>query len=274
MQMNFTKYSADGNDFIVFDNRDGLISPGNDALIRSLCSRRTSIGADGVILIDTDREDFSASFFNSDGLPASMCGNGARVAVHFAHDLGIVTNELRFWVNDTIHQAVINDNDIIGVEIFLNSHGISKKTVSYQDKTLEGYYCDTGVPHIVFLNSTIIESEYAEFARFVRNLPDYREHGVNVDIVETLGANDIRITTYERGVEDFTLSCGTGAVAAAWVGVEYGLVKLPLVVRSKGGSIEIRKEENPNSLWIWGSVVAVYSGEIMDVQKLYVAENG
>ncbi|MCH7782419.1 diaminopimelate epimerase [candidate division KSB1 bacterium] len=268
MDLHFVKYSSHGNDFIVVDNRNHIVEPDRKNLIRNLCGRRTSIGADGIILIGTDRDDFTADFFNPDGLPALMCGNGSRAAVHFARQLEIIGNEGVFWVQDKRHKAKIYNDGSIGVEIHLKSSNITEKVVSYREKDYTGFVCDTGVPHYVFINLPFCREEFREFAKYVRNLPEFSNDGINVDMVTVESAGKMVITTYERGVEGLTLSCGTGAVAAVWAGISEAGVKLPAHVQSAGGCIEVCKADDPNSLWIWGSVSHVYSGIVKDIERL------
>lgn len=268
MDLHFVKYSSHGNDFIVVDNRNHIFDPDRKNLIRNLCRRRTSIGADGIILIGTDRPDFTADFFNPDGFPALMCGNGSRAAVHFASRLEIIENEGNFWVQGKEHKAKINKDGDIGVEIHLKSINITEKVVSYREKDYTGFVCDTGVPHYVFVNLPFSREEFREFAIYTRNLPEFSKDGINVDMVTVKNAGKMEITTFERGVEGLTLSCGTGAVAAVWVGISEAGVHLPVQVQSAGGCIEVCKAGDPNSLWIWGNVSRVYSGIVRDIERL------
>lgn len=262
MTLQFDKYSAHGNDFIVIDNRNHTIQNNNNKLFHTLCQRHTSIGADGVILIDTDKPDFSAHFFNADGLPALMCGNGARAAVDYARRLGIITTKGRFWVNGNVHDAEIRNNSSIGVEIHHKSLNITKHQLMFQGNEYDGFFCDTGVPHLVFINANITVEQILDFARMVRNAPEFAPVGVNVNFVHISDAHNISIKTYEKGVEDFTLSCGTGAAAAVCVGRNEALIHLPVNVHSEGGTLRVTEGNNPNSLWIWGTVEKVYSGII------------
>ena len=266
MTLQFDKYSAHGNDFIVIDNRNHTIKS-NKELFHKLCQRRTSIGADGIILIDTDRPDFTAHFFNADGLPALMCGNGARAAVDFARRLGIITTKARFRVKGNVHEAEILNSSSIGVEIHNESPNIAKHRLMFHGKEYEGFFCDTGVPHLVFINADITVENTLEFARMVRNAPQFSPEGVNVNFIHISDKHNVSIKTYEKGVEDFTLSCGTGAVAAVCVGRNEAGFHLPVKVRSEGGTLRVTGGNNPNSLWIWGTVEKVYSGFIENINN-------
>ena len=268
MDLHFVKYSSHGNDFIVVDNRNKIFAPDRKNLIQNLCRRRMSIGADGVILIGTDYPDFTADFFNPDGLPALMCGNGSRAAVHFARQLEIIENEAKFWIQGKEHRYKINSKGDIGVEIHLKSPNITKRNVNFKNNEYSGFVCDTGVPHYVFINLPFTKIEFREFAYYIRNLPEFSKDGINVDMVTIKDPGMLEITTFERGVEDLTLSCGTGAVAAVWTGISEAGINLPAQVQSAGGCIEVCKAGNPNSLWIWGSVSDVYSGVIKNIEKL------
>jgi len=268
MDLHFIKYTSQGNDFIVIDNRNHIFDPDRKDLISNLCKRRISVGADGIILVGTDRPDFTAEFFNPDGLPALMCGNGSRAAVHFARQIEIIRNEGEFWVLGKMHKAMINKDELIGVEIHLISPNITKKIVSYREKNFTGFVCDTGVPHFVFMDLPFSRDEFREFALFIRKLQEFSNDGINVNMVALKNTGKMEITTFERGVEDLTLSCGTGAVAAVWTGISEEIVSLPVQVRSAGGCIEVCKANDPNSLWIWGNVSQAYSGIVKNIEKL------
>lgn len=267
MTLQFDKYSAHGNDFIVIDNRKRTIQNNNNKLFHNLCQRRTSIGADGVILIDTDKADFTAHFFNADGLPALMCGNGARATVDYARRMGFITTKALFWVNGNVHNAKIRNNSSIGVEIHHKSLNITKHRLMFQGNVYDGFLCDSGVPHLVFINANIKVENTLEFARTIRNAPEFAPEGVNVNFVHILNEHNISIKTYEKGVEDFTLSCGTGAVAAVCIGRNEAGLHLPVNVHSEGGTLQVTGGNNPNSLWIWGAVEKVYSGVIENMHN-------
>ena len=260
MELHFDKYSALGNDFLVLDNRKGVVSETDCGLFKKLCERRTSVGADGVILITTDEPDFNAKFFNSDGQPASMCGNGARVAVECARSWDIISEEARFWVENIEHRAKINEDLSIGVEIHLKNTSIPSCNIEFRGKKYTGYLCDSGVPHIVFINIDVGNGELLQFVKSVRHASQFEPDGTNVNTIHISDKHTISIKTYERGVEDFTLACGTGAVASAYVGKQVAGLELPAYVQSHGGTLLVTESESPSTLWLWGAVEKVFSG--------------
>jgi diaminopimelate epimerase len=263
MKLQFEKYSAHGNDFIIIDNRKYKLPLKNEALFQKICTRRLSVGADGVILIDTEEPDFRAHFYNSDGKATSMCGNGSRAIVDYAHNTGIVVSRGTFWVWGKKHHFAIEGNSI-GGEIHIESPIIKPQTLHFDTDIYNGYICNTGVPHLVFITSGDIPEATIDFARKVRYAPIFSTEGINVNWVQIIDPHTITIRTYERGVEDFTLSCGTGAVAAVCVCREHSGIQLPVYVRSFGGTLRVEPGNTPNSLWIWGTVEHIYTG-IMNI---------
>ena len=260
MELHFDKYSALGNDFLVIDNRNGVVSETDYGLFKKLCERRTSVGADGVILITTEKPDFIARFFNSDGQPASMCGNGARVAVDCARRWSIISENVRFLVENIAHRAMINDDLSIGVEIHLKNTSVTSCNIEFNGKEYTGYLCDAGVPHIVFIDIDVGNGELLQFVKYVRNASQFEPDGTNVNTIHTSDKHTISIKTYERGVEDFTLACGTGAVASVYVGNQVADLELPVKVRSRGGTMLVTESESSGTLWLWGAVEKIFSG--------------
>lgn len=234
MKWRFSKYHGTGNDFILFDNREGNFPKDDSVLIEKLCHRRFGIGADGLILIEKDAHfDFFMRYFNADGKEGSLCGNGGRCAVMFAYKIGITRQKTIFNAVDGIHQAEIKGDEV----------KLGMSDVSFFGKTEYYYYMDTGSPHIVIFNENIDNIDVLTDGRELRFNKDISDKGVNVNFVEIAGENTLRVRTYERGVEDETWSCGTGAVAAALAfHLHKKSVQLPstVLLLSKGGELIVR----------------------------------
>lgn len=201
----FYKYQGTGNDFVMIDNRNLTFDKQNLKTVAKLCDRRFGIGADGLILIETSTSaDFEMVYFNSDG-SQSLCGNGSRCAVMFARFLGIINNETTFLAIDGEHYAKIEDQIV-----HLKMHDVSDYELIGTD-----YLIDTGSPHYIrFVEDTDRIDPVVE-GRKVRYSDRFSEKGVNVNFLQQVNNNTLKIRTYERGVENETLSCGTGCTAAA-----------------------------------------------------------
>lgn len=211
MVLEFYKYHGNGNDFIILDNRSGLIMLTASQIAR-ICNRHFGIGADGLMLLgQQDGFDFSLKYFNCDGNVSSMCGNGGRCMTAFARKLGIIENKTRFKAMDGSHEAEILSEQEGGYLIKLQMKD-AQAGQAYDD----GFFIDTGSPHFIKfvpdVNSTNIVSE----GRSIRSQNRFAPGGCNVNFVQAKG-NEIKVRTYERGVENETLSCGTGVTASALI---------------------------------------------------------
>ncbi len=204
MKIAFVKYQGTGNDFVMIDDREKTF-PQAQKIIAKLCDRRFGIGADGLILLqNAEGFDFKMVYFNADGNPSTMCGNGGRCLVHFATSLGIIQHTAQFLAVDGPHEATISDN-----RVSLKMADVSKITFDGDDAVL-----DTGSPHYVRFVEDAMEVDVFTEGRKIRHGKAYDEEGINVNFV-SLSRNGIAVTTFERGVENETLSCGTGVTAAA-----------------------------------------------------------
>lgn len=207
MQINFYKYQGTGNDFIMMDNRTNFFPKQDVMLIERLCDRKFGIGADGLILLENhSKYNFTMVYYNSDGNESTMCGNGGRCLVAFAKQLGIIESKAEFEAVDGYHFATIDENKIVSLQM----KEVNKVTSN------ENYtFLNTGSPHHVQfvenLNSFDVKKEGAK----IRYSDLYGEAGCNINFVSPINENTFAIRTYERGVEDETLSCGTGATAVA-----------------------------------------------------------
>ncbi|MFC1555741.1 diaminopimelate epimerase [candidate division KSB1 bacterium] len=264
MKLEFDKYSAHGNDFIIIDNRDNIIHRDDPLIFSQLCARRTGIGADGIILVDTKSSDFRLRFFNADGHEASMCGNGSRAAVHFAMKKNMIGKTGCFTVGDVQHNAQISGDGSIGVEIHLKSENIEKHIFTVDEYTFEGFFCNTGVSHLIIFDEQFYWERPEDTAKMIRFSGKFAPTGVNVSFAAMKGESNIRIVTFEKGVEDFTLSCGTAAAAAALSAKHHFGLLYPAWIHSGGGKLKVFPGDDVKKIWISGTVEKVYSGSIDD----------
>ncbi|MEZ7945997.1 MAG: diaminopimelate epimerase [Flavobacteriaceae bacterium] len=205
MMISFYKYQGTGNDFIILDNRDCLFPKNNNSLIASLCDRHFGIGADGLILLEDDENsDFKMVYFNADGNESTMCGNGGRCMVAFAKKLQLFDKTTKFLAIDGIHHAKIEASTVSLQMIDVHEVKVSKKSI----------FTDTGSPHHVEIVDHLDDFPVVEQARKIINT-NYSTEGCNINFVEQLKDETFKVRTYERGVEDETLACGTGATAVA-----------------------------------------------------------
>jgi len=252
----FNKYQGAGNDFIIIDNRNSIFNPDNPALIKKLCDRRFGIGADGLILINNKTGfDFEMVYFNADGYIGSMCGNGGRCTADFALKSGIAEKKLRFIAADGIHYA-----ELEGELIRLKMNDVN------EIRSVAGnYFINTGSPHYVIFMKELDNFDVFNEGRKIRQSKDFQPGGTNVNFVES-ESNGIFVRTFERGVEDETLSCGTGVTASAIASVLSGhFVSSPVNVRTRGGNLKVEFDVNGtqiSDIWLCGPATFVFEGKI------------
>ncbi len=267
--MPFSKLSGSGNDFILIDNRQGVFSAEDlPGLARRLCRRRFSVGADGLVAIeDADTADFRWQFFNADGSSAEMCGNAGRCAARFALEKGIAGARHCF---ETLAGPV--RAEVMGRRVKLEMTPPrdlrSEVDVSLSVGVRRGASIDTGVPHFVLSEENLDSVDVAALGREIRSHPLFSPAGTNVDFISKAGGSDVSLRTYERGVEDETLACGTGAAAGALVGACWWGLASPVSVRTRGGEILIihfrRRGEGFGEVFLEGDTVWVYDGRCVD----------
>lgn len=259
MTFTFYKYQGTGNDFIIIDNRSLIFDKSNNKNIAKLCDRRFGIGADGFILLEDHPEvDFRMVYYNADGNESSMCGNGGRCITAFAKFLGIIKNKAIFEAIDGIHNAEIIDNGLIRLQM---------QDVSEVEKHANHMFIDTGSPHhIEFVDDISTFNVKFNGARIRYGIP-YNEAGSNVNFVKQLSEDTFAVRTYERGVEDETLSCGTGVTAVAIA--MHNARKTngnEIVLQTQGGQLQVSFETFNNRLyqniWLIGPAVQVFKGEL------------
>lgn len=268
----FLKLNGCGNDFIIIDNRNNLLE--NlcvSEFAKKVCRRKISVGADGLMLLEKSHTaDFKMRYFNADGSEGGMCGNGARCISKFANIIGAAKTHMEFETISGIYKSQITGEEVkVDFPPVHRTNIKLNKTHNFQDKKTEYHYCSIGVPHVVILIDDIDKMPYKELisiGKTIRFSIDLFPQGTNVNFIELIDKHNIKIRTYERGVEDETLACGTGSTAAAIV---LGLLKKaePSVnVHTRGGVLKIHyKVENDlvNEINMTGEVKTVFKGEIL-----------
>ncbi len=255
MEITFFKYHGTGNDFILIDNRAQIFNSDNHQKIAQMCHRHFGIGADGLILLNSSKKyDFSMQYFNADGFEGSMCGNGGRCVVAFAKKLGIITNEAHFEAIDGLHVAQIEQDEI----------ALQMSEVSDIVKHVSHTYLDTGSPHHVEMVTGIEVYPVFDKGRSIRHAAPYFDIGTNVNFVEQIAPDTFKVRTYERGVEDETLSCGTGVTAVAISMFENNKTKNNTVkLMTLGGKLEVsflKDKGTYHSIFLKGPATLVFEG--------------
>jgi len=255
MQVKFSKYQGTGNDFILLNNLSGSYDALSVDDIKLLCNRRFGIGADGLIKINQSfSKAFEMDYYNSDG-SKSFCGNGARCAVAFAHTLGLLTNpHTKFMAIDGPHEAWLCQEEV----------RLKMANVAPIVELENGYEVQTGSPHFILEDSNHQSSHVVEVGRSIRYNETYGNEGINVNLM-SIHENHIQVATYERGVEDETLSCGTGVTAAALVFAQIkGLPSGKVKVQTKGGELLVewnrRLDASFDEVYLTGPAKHVYNG--------------
>ncbi|AEW85776.1 diaminopimelate epimerase [Flavobacterium columnare] len=254
----FYKYQGTGNDFIILDNRD-LNFPKNDTkLIKFLCDRRFGIGADGLMLLENDKStDFKMVYYNADGNESSMCGNGGRCLVAFAKKMGVIQDSTTFVAVDGIHHARITKENLVSLQM------IDVASVQVQS---EYVFLNTGSPHHVQEVEELKQLDVKKEGAKIRYSHLYGQEGSNINFVIQKGENNFAIRTYERGVEDETLSCGTGATAVALAMYHLGkATSNTIAIQVEGGQLQIAFQKSENgykNIQLTGPAQFVFQGEI------------
>ena len=257
MNITFEKYQGAGNDFVLIDNRGGDVAL-TTAQIALLCDRHFGIGADGLMLLQKHEDaDFEMVYFNADGNESTMCGNGGRCIAAYAYKLGAAEKQMNFMAVDGMHFAVIKDHNAVALQM----QDVAE--IEFGD----GYeILNTGSPHYIQWVPSVAAIDVFNEGRNIRNKEAFQPKGINVNFVNRNG-NGLVIRTYERGVEDETLACGTGVTAAAIVSVgeQTGVFQIP--VKAKGGdlfvSFEKTSKQTAENIILTGDAKFVFSGNIM-----------
>jgi diaminopimelate epimerase len=254
----FYKYQGTGNDFVIIDNRDMRFKRSDNALVAKLCDRRFGIGADGLMLLQSKTGfDFEMVYYNSDGNESSMCGNGGRCIVAFAHKLGLLNDQAKFSAIDGEHEAVLKDEQV----------SLKMCDVTEVEKGSDFYFLNTGSPHYVKFVKDVEHFNVFEEGRKIRNNERFKEKGTNVNFIEKQN-NGLFVRTYERGVEAETYSCGTGVVAAALIAALNNVATSneSCTIKTLGGNLNVRFKRNADNTFdnirLEGPATFVFKGEV------------
>jgi len=265
MQLEFFKYQGTGNDFVMIDNRTGFFPKENVQLVARLCDRRFGIGADGLILLEKNPmssiiampADFRMIYYNSDGNEGSMCGNGGRCTVAFAKKLNIINDSCMFMAADGWHHAAVDENGIVSLKMIDVSNIKLEKDYTFMN---------TGSPHHVQLVEDLEQYNVKENGAALRYGDLYGKEGSNINFVKKVNEDTFSLRTYERGVEDETLACGTGATAVAIAMNLTGQTDATSIkINVEGGKLEVsfeRKENHFTNIFLIGPAEFVFKGVI------------
>jgi diaminopimelate epimerase len=259
MNLHFYKYQGAGNDFILVDNRNGAIDHHNPELIARLCDRRFGIGGDGMMFLQQkEGYDFEMVYYNADGNPSSMCGNGGRCIVAFAYDMKVIGTETNFLAVDGPHYAKISPEQ----------QWVSLQMIDVDKVSADGAasVLNTGSPHYVLPAGNLKDKDVFNDGRAIRYSDTYAKEGININFVEDLGDRYF-VRTYERGVEDETYACGTGVTAVALAMAkskeQTGTISTP--IKALGGDLNIRFHYDGNvfsNIFLEGPAKFVFEGNI------------
>lgn len=251
--MKFYKYQGTGNDFVMIDNRDLSFPKQDSALVKKICDRRFGVGGDGLILLENHPEyDFQMVYYNADGNESTMCGNGGRCLVAFAHFLGIFDQKCCFNAIDGLHEAEIRGN-IVKLKMI---------DVPHIQQMGEDYELNTGSPHFVRYVEDVEQLNVYQNGYNIRYSPTYHQQGINVNFVSKISDDEIFVRTYERGVEDETYSCGTGVTASCLTFMQNFSVN-EVRVKTLGGNLKVYAEKAENgyqNIWLEGPTEQVFEG--------------
>src|SRR3982751_5104713 len=233
--LRFTKMNGAGNDFVMIDNRAGKVQL-SPQQIAQICDRHRGIGADGILLVEPSRNsgDFRMRYYNADGGEAEMCGNGARCFARFVNRVAGPPDKLTFETPAGVIAAALRGESVT-LQMSEPSDMRLNLNVSAAGQTFRCHYIDSGVPHVVIPVSDVAKVDVRTIGSAVRHHAEFAPRGANVNFLERRGANQIAIRTYERGVEDETLACGTGVVASALIFAATEPAESPVRVLVKGG---------------------------------------
>jgi diaminopimelate epimerase len=256
-----------GNDFILFDDREETFPCSNGPRIEEIATPKYGVGAEGVILIQpSETADFRMRFFNPDGNEVEMCGNGARCVARLAHELGIAPKTMTFDTVAGVIGATMITDDQVRLDMTPPEGLVLNRTLQVKDDDLPYHFVNSGVPHVVMEMESVDDVDLATLGPAVRYHEAYAPAGTNLNLFQVLGPRQLKVRTYERGVEAETLACGTGIVAAGLVAGSLGRVSTPVTVTSASGDqLEVnyvQGEHGPEQVTLTGPAVHVFNGSI------------
>jgi len=264
--LTFTKMNGAGNDFVMVDNRARHYQLTNDQIAR-ICDRHRGVGADGLIMLEPpgDGADFQMRYYNADGGEVEMCGNGARCFAKFAESTAGKSDQVRFGTPSGIIEAQLV-GDLVQLAMGV-PHGLrTELQLEVAGQTLDAHFLNTGVPHVVVFVQDVERFPIIEAGRAIRYHQEFQPAGTNANFVQKTGSERLRIRTYERGVENETLACGTGVVASALIDSLLHGSGSPITVRVEGGDdLQVdfaRREETFSEVSLTGPAEFVFKGEI------------
>ena len=258
MKIEFYKYQGVGNDFILLDNRKNEYDQLTQKQAAFICDRHFGIGGDGLMFLNLkEGYDFEMKYYNSDGAEGSMCGNGARCIVKFANSMGIHKNNYHFIAADGEHEAEIDLDGLVRLKM---------NDVNKVEAHTNYYILNTGSPHYVKQIRDVMKMDVKTGGKMIRNSKEFEKEGINVNFVEAMDDDKIYVRTYERGVEDETLSCGTGVTASALVSAHNDNGFNRVEVKTPGGNLSVEfdktDDEHFENIWLHGPADFVFKGEI------------
>ncbi len=269
-QVRFSKVSGAGNDFVIIDNRESIIPEGSTDFILKVCARRVSVGADGMLLVEnSDVADFRMRYFNSDGGEVETCGNGARCIARFAHDEKIVpSNEMTFETRAGIYSAQVMPDTVklcVGDAVDMRLNFPLKLS---DDGEYTVSFVNSGVPHVVFFVDDMENIDVVKLGSETRYHDDFKPAGTNANFIKMRSAEALDIRTYERGVEDETLACGTGCIASAISAAALGKAASPIAAYTRGGYVLniyfALNSQGAKDVFLEGDARIIYKGNLLE----------
>jgi diaminopimelate epimerase len=263
----FFKMSGAGNDFVVLDNRQAQVTGDLNAFAASVADRKRGIGGDGVLLVEpSQRKDFRMRYFNADGSEADMCGNGGRCIARFANLVGAAGTKMQFENLAGDFQATVLPDGQVDLQMTLPHSMKLGLDLEVDGQVWKGHFLNTGVPHVVVPVADVDAVDVFALGRKLRYHEAFAPKGSNANFVQVTGAHSLKVRTYERGVEDETLACGTGSVAAAILMARLGQVASPVEVSTRGGdvltiSFEL-KGDSAEAVFLKGQAEVTFQGQL------------
>lgn len=264
----FAKLSGAGNDFVIIDNRQNILPDNTAEFVRKVCARRISVGADGLLLVEkSDLADFKMRYFNSDGGEVETCGNGARCIARFAYMEKVVPSvEMKFETRAGVYSALVMEDtvklrmsDAVGMRLdfpLILSDGMHNIS-----------FANTGVPHVIFFADDLEKTDVVKLGRETRYHKDFQPEGTNANFIRVRDRGSLDIRTYERGVEDETLACGTGCIAAAIITAAKGKTSSPVAAHTRGGYLlKVYFKLEPGGakeVFLEGDARVIYRGHLL-----------